>query len=153
MKRIVILAFVIVASVATYFSVLNSRSRQAIDTSKTSEEFTLFARRPPLTTVGSMYLIYIGHIDGEADFVIKSNQGRNYRSIKLKAGNISGIYGGAEEWTRDIHVSYIPKSVKSGKIYAVVYCGNMMTSEDREMYERLSRNPPTQTEQDAAANP
>ena len=86
-----------------------------------------------------MFVLYEGTIGSDAKIEVTSNTRRDKHTIELQEGQVTGIYGGAEEWVDDLSITFLPSSSTGGEIKIGRYCGPGFPDADREWYNRLAR--------------
>lgn len=86
---------------------------------------------------GALYVLYEGSVSTNAVLELVSNHGRDKAVIPLSAGEVSGVYGGAEEWVPDLSVRFVPHGVSRGTLKIAAVCGRAFTDEEREWFNKL----------------
>jgi hypothetical protein len=79
---------------------------------------------------GALFVIVDGQLDGNATLQITSNYGRDHRMEGLSGTVQSKTIGGAEEWSDDLIVQFIPGTAKQGHIRILMACGKNVKRTD-----------------------
>ena len=102
------------------------------DLSKAQE---IYVRSPifPFRT-GNMHILYEGVLSTNATFEVISG---DKTIIPLQTGEVSGIYGGLEDWLNDLSVRFVPNGTVVGTLKITAVCGRNFTKEEWEWYHKL----------------
>ena len=132
-------AILIVISLLVWAAVPNSSAILKISDFSSPVEATVSAPIPPFGN-GALYVMYEGKLDTDAIIEVKSNNGRDTHTIKLAAGRMHGVYGGAEMWVDDLLIRFVPSADSSGDLRIALYCGAPFSTEDRAWHQELSQH-------------
>ena len=85
---------------------------------------------------GNVRVLYEGVISSDAKLEITSGQNRTV--IPLPAGEVSGHYGGPEDWVGRVSVRYVPSGFVRGTLKITAVCGRILSPEEKEFYPKLN---------------
>lgn len=86
---------------------------------------------------GAMLVLFEGTLEANAEIEIVSNRHRDRHLIELKAGKVSGRYGGAEAWVDDLSVDVTSQQTQHADLQIGLFCGGGITKEYFEWYKCL----------------
>jgi hypothetical protein len=72
---------------------------------------------------GSMYVVIEGPIDGKGKILVYENSSTEPETIPIFGPKVYYISGGAENWSDSVRVTFIPETIKSGRLSIRLYCG------------------------------
>ena len=87
---------------------------------------------------GNVSVLYEGVISSNARLEITLNRNGYINTIPLPAGEVSGIYGGGEEWEGHLSVRYVPSGTVHGTLKITAVCGRRHTREEWNWYSKLN---------------
>ena len=104
------------------------------DLAKTHE---IHVRSPflPFRT-GNLCVLYEGTLSTNAALELIF-RGGGRETLLLQAGEVSGIYGGGEDWASNLSVRFVPDGAAEGTLKITAVCGRALTSEEREWSYKL----------------
>lgn len=123
MKLRVIVALLIVALIVAAW-VLWPRGYSELVITDFSKPVHLFARAPffPFRQ-GLMYVVIEGELEGKGEISVYENSSTAGETFPVFGPRVYYVYGGSENWTNRVGVTFVPGSVSKGRILIRVYCG------------------------------
>jgi len=113
---------------------------QTITLTDLTKAHKIYVRAPvfPFRT-GDMFVLYEGVINTNAKLELAFNGGRDKAIIPLQLGEVSGVYGGAEDWGDDLSVRFVPCENVHGTLKITAICGRRFTKKEWEWYSKLHK--------------
>jgi len=87
---------------------------------------------------GDLHVLYEGVLSTNATLeLIANGDGDNKAIIPLQAGNVSGSYGGSEDWGWSVSARFVPSGMVYGTLRITAVCGRSLKGEEREWAREL----------------
>jgi hypothetical protein len=110
---------------------------QTVTLTDLSKEHEIYVQAPILQRSGNMYVLYEGILNTNAALELSWGGKDGKRTIPLQSGEISGMYGGPEDWTPNLSVRFVPSGDVRGTLKITAICGRSFTKEERAWHHRL----------------
>ena len=131
----VILFFLVMAGAWGWMRYLRSSQTMTITDFTQTHAMSVHAPVFPFCS-GAVWVLYEGTISTSAMLEIVS-EGGGKKVIPLQAGEVGGVYGGAEDWSSGFSVRLAPSKTVRGTLKITAICGRNFTDEEREWFYRL----------------